>query len=330
MDWGYDIKILSGRIFACPKEGLFAVIDNRCRRLQSSGMHSQQHNVFSRDDLIELYKSKSLSKDTPTGFQTRLIFSLGLVTAMRPTALVSLNRNQFEKQVINGRKAWVVTEVIGDLTGSPKTSKGGWSSVGKAPLKIPIWEGTYLKDDTFDGISFYDDVDEYINIRDSMNVSTGRFFLSANQAGKRKREFFKRQNLGINKFLQVVKTVSMKEGVSGIGSKAFATNHGLRGTLASLLIQSGHSDTSVSKRTGHKDLRSLQHYQNLQGAEGQQQQVNILSGSNAGPSNANTDGNQDAPAALVGVQLPAGANAIGSVTGTNVTVNLNIYPAQGS
>ncbi len=42
-------------------------------------------------------------------------------------------------------------------------------------------------------------------------------------------------------------------------------SHGLRGAMASLLSEAGHSDSSVSMKTGYRDVNRLQNYQNLFG-----------------------------------------------------------------
>lgn len=52
------------------------VIDNRVRLLQEKGLHTQYHNVLTKEDLLKLFQSRSLSKDSPRGFQNRLIFML--------------------------------------------------------------------------------------------------------------------------------------------------------------------------------------------------------------------------------------------------------------
>lgn len=53
----------------------------------------------------------------------------------------------------------------------------------------------------------------------------------------------------------------------------------LRGTLASLLLKTGHAYSSVQMRTDHSDTHSLQSYQNLRGAEALHQQRDILGSS---------------------------------------------------
>lgn len=52
----------------------------------------------------------------------------------------------------------------------------------------------------------------------------------------------------------------LAENIKGHGVDGFVTTHGLRGTMASLLIEAGFSDAAVSLRTSHRSLNSLRIY----------------------------------------------------------------------
>jgi len=162
--WGYSLKLTSGPIFNCPKEGFFAVLDNKAREQQREGNHVVSHNVLSRQDLLQLYRSESLSKETPKGFQTRLIFTIGVLTAMRPTALASLTLSQFKKIKIGDEVVWVITGAVGSDCGASKTAKGGWSAIGGKIPEVCIWNEDY--DDG--NINFFKDIEEYMSLRSSL------------------------------------------------------------------------------------------------------------------------------------------------------------------
>ena len=66
----------------------------------------------------------------------------------------------------------------------------------------------------------------------------------------------------------VVRQTCKSLGIRGEGASKHMTTHGLRGTMISLLIASGHSDASVVLRSGHADSSSLQSYHNLRGENG--------------------------------------------------------------
>lgn len=272
MEWGYKLKLLTGPIFSCPKDGLMAVIDNKVRILQERGLHSQHHNVLTREDLLKLFNSPSLSRDSPSGFQNRLVFTVGILTAMRPTALATLKLSQFQKIRLGDDTVWKITGCVGSTSGSSKTAGGGWKAIGQSPTEVCIWNEDYA-----DGsINFYKDIDEYMSIRESVAPTLDRFFLGIHGRATCRNKFFKGQAMGKNLFLRVVKHCCSDEGINGSGTKSWVTTHGLRGTLATLLFQAGHADSSVSLRTGHRDPRSLKSYQNLRGVEGLRQQQDLL------------------------------------------------------
>lgn len=89
-------------------------------------------------------------------------------------------------------------------------------------------------------------------------------FLGVNNSALHRINFFKHQHLCITSFNRIVESVLVKEGISVSGSKGWSTTHGLLGILASLLFAAGHSDSSFSLLTGHRDPRLLKHYQNYQ------------------------------------------------------------------
>lgn len=89
-------------------------------------------------------------------------------------------------------------------------------------------------------------------------------------------KFFTRQPLGNNSFDRIVKRVCPNESVSRFGSKNIITTHSLLGTLYTIIFEAGHSYSFLMMRTVHKDPGSLQHYQNLSGGEGLQQQRDLF------------------------------------------------------
>ena len=100
MRYSYDLNLTSGPIFNHPEEGLLAVADKKVREQHRSGNHVVSHNVLSRYDLGKLYKSASLSRDSPKGLQARVIFTVGILTAIRTSALASLKVSQFKRVMV--------------------------------------------------------------------------------------------------------------------------------------------------------------------------------------------------------------------------------------
>lgn len=141
-------------------------------------------------------------------------------------------------------------------------------------------------------------------------------FLAVNLKATHQRDFFKRQNIGKNSFLSIVKNACNAEGIQGSRRKSWITTHGLRGTLATLLFEIWHSDSSIVLRTGHRHPKSLKSYQPLRGVEGIQQQRDVLGGAALDPSAKRTKVDLDTK------QRDAMAH-VGPVSGGTVNVTVN-------
>jgi len=113
-------------------------------------------------------------------------------------------------------------------------------------------------------LNVFQDIDDYMHVRLAMGCGSERFFLGANLKWKSFSQFFSRQHLGKSTFRAIFRRVCEAESIEGCRSKPFASTHGLRGTCPTLLLQAGHSDSSVALRTGHRDMRYLKSYPNLQ------------------------------------------------------------------
>lgn len=71
-----------------------------------------RHNVLPREDPI-FYRSKRLRRDSPRGFQTRLIFTIGINNGMLPSVLPTATVNKLWKTTIKDRNVQMVQGVSG-------------------------------------------------------------------------------------------------------------------------------------------------------------------------------------------------------------------------
>lgn len=250
-------------------------MDNKLSLQQSKGMTIRSHNYLSRSDLERLYKSPSISKINPSGYQTRLIFNIALVTAMRTSSLANLEMKQFVRLMADGKPVWWSSGVIGSRNGSSQNTQSGLRAVGDKPVQIKTFA-----EDSIDGIlNFYKDIDDYMLIREYNKCDSPRFILAYNPRAKKTMEFFKNQNLGRNIFSRIVADACSNESITGVGCKDAMTTHGLIATVTTTLIEQGHSDASITMRTGHRCVESLKSCSNLNGAIGRLQQRAIFGAS---------------------------------------------------
>lgn len=272
--WRYNINILAGPIYADPNEGVVAVLDNRAKEMQARGVVPVSHNVLSKKDVEKLYLSPSLSIDSPRTFLTRIILHVSLLTACRPTSLATMKISQWREARNNDEDVLVYTSVMGCRDGSTKTEKGGIRAIGQSPTTFYLWKSTALGGK----LCVYDDILDYIKIRNSLQPATDRFFLQPNDRAtlSSRRTFFTRQHVGKNSFMNFIKIACDAEGVCGEGMKDLITNHSTRGTVVSSLCRTSHANSSIKMRSGHRTDETLKRYQNLLGAEGRRQQRDIF------------------------------------------------------
>lgn len=73
-----------------------------------------------------------------------------------------------------------------------------------------------------------------------------------------------------------MKKISKEPGNSGLGAHDYMKNHGLRAAMASLLMEAGHTDSSVILRPGHSNSTTIARYHSLKGGKGLRQQLKLL------------------------------------------------------
>lgn len=275
--WGYNLDLFKGPVFGNMKDGLSKAVNCRARQIQAKGNHSVSHNVFCKDDIIQLYNSNSLSTNHAQGFLTRTVFSIGLTTGFRPTALGMIEIGQFQKVKIRGEDVWKIKGTVGSLTGTSKTHRGGWNSLGEKPHEVVVFNEPSRADPN---INFYKDIEHYMDLRMKVDTDSPRFFMGVSHPDcTDKYRFLKKHPVGKNHFRTLVKKACLKENIAGDGEKGWVGTHGLRGSLVTSLFEEGHADSSVTQRTGHRRVESLRRYHHLRGSTGREQQQDILGGS---------------------------------------------------
>lgn len=278
--WGYKLTLTKGPVFNDEKQGLMTVINNRFSEQQSRNKHVVSHNVLTGEDVKKLFESAQLSRATPASFQCRLLFGIALMTAMRPTELRLLRLSQFSKLCMSGEEVWKICSRVGSIDGTSKTSHGGWNAVNSKPKEVIIWNITSLGG----SVNIYADIEEYMAMRNEIIIEkdNDRFFAAINKSATSRKHFFKGQPLGEHSMRRIIQSACLINNITGSGGNAGIVTHSLRGTVATLLLEAGTPYSAITMRTGHKQVDSLKHYQNLRGIEGKKQQ-NILFPSSEGP-----------------------------------------------
>lgn len=158
--WGYRVSFLTGPIFNFLREGLFSVIENKARyyralfsneapRVVVRNYNAQgciQWAIMYFRRMISVYYTDLLSclLKHPKDFW-RIIFTIGILTAIRSTSMATLNVGQFQKISLDAKLVWVITAAMGSDVDGSKTMKGGLAAIGDKPQEVCVWNEEYWK-----------------------------------------------------------------------------------------------------------------------------------------------------------------------------------------
>lgn len=233
--WGYDLKLTQGHIFVGPKEGILAMLDRFFSEEQARGMVVKSPNVLTHDDIYKLYHSKHLFKGTPTAYQCHLIFTLAVLTAMRPIELYKLNISQLTEMKQSDTFVCKISGRMGSIDGTAKNCRGGFKDVKIKNKEIYIFD-EHLTDGQ---LNAFRHIEEYLDMRSEVSMKTdnnNRFFAGTNSKANEQDKFFKAQPLGEHTPRKSVQNASAENGIFGLGDRKGMVTHGLRGTVATLLL----------------------------------------------------------------------------------------------
>ena len=164
-------------LFAIPE--LMIVVDNRFKELQRQGLMVESHNTLSLNDVQVLFTNFNKVSNTGLGYRDRLVFSVGLATGLRTTALHTLRTNQLRKENVRGIQCLMFYSVVGGISGESKTHGGGWNAVNDKPQIFPI-----PNEELMGGLfNLYEIVNEYLEFRKASNARSDRFFLGLKRGG---------------------------------------------------------------------------------------------------------------------------------------------------
>ena len=196
------------------------------------------------------------------------MFAVGLALGARTTELWLVRVDQFKEEIVKSKSAFVYYPKVGSRCGESKNHSGGIKYVKYKPRRIPIHDVTLLNGK----LNVFHLIQNYFAVRRLRNLGKDRFFLGVNQGRKNDvSAFLKAQPISRNARSKIVKEVCLSLDIRGEGANNYVTTYGLRATMISLLISSGHSDATVVLRSGHRDNNSLQSYHNLISRNGKQQ-----------------------------------------------------------
>lgn len=165
--------------------------------------------------------------------QIRIIFRIGIFTAMRPTALYSLQIDHFDKVRIPGVTVWEKLAYSGVQMEAQRLLVV--FSIKSMSMLLTFSCGTSL---TITGNLFFKYITEYVKVRWYVVWSCERFFMTVKPTQPFRitpeRKHFSNLRLSGKVFYGIFMSVCQAN-VSAHRVKSWVSTHGLRGTLATLL-----------------------------------------------------------------------------------------------
>lgn len=271
---GYQFNIFTDDVFIDQKTGYRFVMDNYFAERQAEGAVTIHHNTIPFKEMKKLLAHDVCSMETACGYLNRLVFTMGLMIGLRPTALSNITLDQLQLSEKDGRPIIYFMEKVGGRDGTGKTKQGGIKFIKRSPQPIPIYNIEFM-----DGlINPFRLIVDYLKLRCSMGPFSNRFFLQvANKTvGKKRTQWFKKSPIGKNSFSEILKTMCREAGIRGDGLHDHLTNHSLRSSMINRLIETGHADSATVLRSNHASIDTLTRYHNLQSVEGFKQQFDLF------------------------------------------------------
>jgi len=272
-DWEYKINICTDPFFKDKKFGLRAVLDNKFAEQQAKGAGSKQKNTLSKENVFTILNSFTCNPNHADGFLNRLILVVGIALGVRPTEMVHMTMDQFKIDMkLRDMDVILYEGKVGAIDGTAKGNRGGIRNLGYKTKVITVWNNP--AEDCI--VNVYKLLYKYIDLRRRKQWKTSRFWLQTVKDATTFDNFFKPQHLGRDSFSKRVRNMGTLNGIKGEGVLEGITRHSLRATMIQFLLDAGHSEAAIAKRTGHRDINSIKSYNHLRGAEGIMQQESIF------------------------------------------------------
>lgn len=120
------------------------------------------------------------------------------------------------------------TNAEGSSFSSFKTNRGGYKALGQKLVEIVVWIEFYLNGT----VQPFREINEYMDIRGSLQYGSDRFFLYLNPKGKSAKGILLRGNRFVEIDLGLDKKACISENMCGSETKYWVKSNELRDTLA--------------------------------------------------------------------------------------------------
>ena len=222
-------------------------MDNVFRKLRAQGISvdNKPTEAFSKDEIEQLWASRSLCSDTPKGLLRAVFFLNGIGFCLRGgEEHRNLKISQLKRE--NDPPKYVYTEL------ASKNRAGGLAQLRVKNKSVSIFAAPEAGDRCHVFL-----LDLYFSKLPKEAFERDIFYLQPiSKVCKPGQPWFTTTAVGKNTLAKMVKDVCADAGIGGN-----KTNHSLRATGATELYQAGVPEKVIQERTGHLSLTGLRQYE---------------------------------------------------------------------
>ena len=234
-----------GAWLCCAFREMHAIMDAYFRELHKDGVGAEVNHtsVISTDEECKLWEEGVLGVDTPESLLRAVFYYNGKSLCLRGgKEHRSLKISQIVRQGDPPR--YVYTE-----NGS-KNKSGGFKQMRVANKVVPVFPcpGAGVR-------CHFAVLETYISKLPPVAFQKDWFYMKPLRHDVPSKPWYAAQPCGENKLAGMVKSMFAMIGVSG------KTNHSLRATGTSMMLQAGVPEKIVQERTGHRSLEALRMYE---------------------------------------------------------------------
>ena len=304
---GYTLSIVRDREFSSSKQ----VLEGKAKQLRLAGRGKRPNKArqVSEEEEEILWKSGKLGGNNPESLIQTMWWLLTQHFGLRGRQEHHGMRLE-DFRIMNGDDG---IEFVEFAEGPTKTRPGGLSAKPRQfqPKMFQTGEGKCP-------VALFR---QYISRRPPNLRTSGPFYLSIKYNRRADDEiWYKVQPMGENKINSMMKSII--SGTSLETSEKRFSNHSARKTVVSKMKKANLERSAIAKVTGHRDIRSLDDYDEAD--EDEQRQLSwAISRKNSTPKPAGNTPGPTSSAVILHKMSSQAQNVMNSFTNCNVTFNLN-------
>lgn len=225
----YKINLFEYPVVKDRNDGLIPVHDNPFAKQQYAGGTVKHHNTLPRKYLIHILNHEICDDRTLLGYVYVYIIFFGIALGFRTNTMWEITTEKMNRTNLDDKNVYIYRERNGSITAGSRTRNCGIKYIIREPVQILLFDLDLL-DGRLKFYKFYEHLGSIIPECDSN---------------------------GLFPQINCNRTKPEEPLVTGSGLNDYMTNHGLRSSMTTLLVEVGHSDSSIIIRTGYSNATTF-------------------------------------------------------------------------